>query len=131
MREFASGATRNVDTVRDDPEGYLSPLAIERFCAYMTKHRRQADGTVRASDNWQLGIPLSAYFKGMWRHFLHAWSRYRGWPVADPLAAADLEEDLCALLFNVQGALHEIVKARTEPPATLREAMVRGYQVLR
>ena len=32
--------------------------------------------------------------------------------VQDPMAAGDMEEDLCALLFNVQGMLHEKVKAR-------------------
>jgi hypothetical protein len=112
IRKFATGAVRSEDAVRDDPEGYLSPLAVQRFCQYMTKHRTQADGSIRTSDNWQLGMPIPSYFKGAWRHFLHAWSRHRGWPVADSRAAADLEEDLCALMFNVQGALHEIVKTR-------------------
>ena len=110
IRTFATGATRSPDAERDDPEGYLSPLAIQRYCAYLTKHRVQTDGAVRASDNWQLGIPLAAYMKGMWRHFLHLWLRHRGWPVTDPKAGADIEEDLCAILFNAQGMLHELLK---------------------
>ena len=112
MRQFDTGATRSADAVRDDPEGYLSPLVLDRFNEYMTKHRVQADGALRASDNWQKGMPLDSYMKGGWRHFMHWWTRHRGWPVRDTKAAADIEEDLCALLFNVQGYLHETVKRR-------------------
>jgi len=110
VRKFGSGATRSQDETRDDPEGYLSPLVIDRFNRYMTKHRAQPDGTVRGSDNWQKGIPLDAYMKGAWRHFLHWWTRHRGFAVVDPAAGASIEEDLCALLFNVQGYLHERLK---------------------
>lgn len=76
----------------------------------MTKHRRQADGKLRDSDNWQKGMPLTTYIKGMWRHFLHLWQRHRGWTVTDPWAAENIEEDLCAIIFNAQGYLHEIIK---------------------
>jgi hypothetical protein len=112
VRKFETGATRSSAEGRYDPEGFLSPLAIERLCAYMQKHRKQPDGSIRDSDNWQKGIPVSTYMKGMWRHFLHLWLRVREHPVTDPMAAADKEEDLCALLFNVQGMLHELVKER-------------------
>jgi hypothetical protein len=112
IRKFETGATRSADTTRDDPEGYLSPLVIDRYSQYMTKHRLQPDGSVRDSDNWQKGMPFSSYMKGMWRHFLHLWTRHRGWNVRDPLAAADREEDLCAILFNAQGYLHELIKQR-------------------
>ena len=111
-RVFDTGATRSPDNGRDDPEGFLSPIALERFCQYMTKHRRQADGTLRDSDNWQKGIPLDVYMKGMFRHFHHAWSRHRGFPVADPMAAADIEEDLCAIWFGLQGYLHQLLIAK-------------------
>lgn len=112
MRRFGTGATRSADTGRPDYEGFLSPLVIERYGEYMARHRVQADGSVRDSDNWQRGIPLPAYIKGAWRHFHHWWMRHRGFPVADPLAAADIEEDLCAVLFNVQGYLHEVLSQR-------------------
>lgn len=118
IRKFDTGATRSPDAGRYDPEGFLSPLALERFCEYMQKHQKQSDGTLRASDNWQKGLPLTTYAKGLWRHFLHFWQRHRGWTVVDPGAAANIEEDLCALFFNVQGYLHEIVKARRVPPLT-------------
>jgi hypothetical protein len=112
VRLFDTGATRSPDAGRYDPEGFLSPIAIERYCLYMAKNQVQSDGTLRSSDNWQKGMPIASYMKGMWRHFLHLWTRHRGYAVQDPKAAADMEEDLCALLFNVQGMLHEVVKAR-------------------
>lgn len=111
-RIFETGATRSSDVNRYDPEGFFSPLAIERFCEYMNKHRIQADGKLRDSDNWQKGIPLPTYAKGLWRHLLHFWQRHRGWKVGDPGAAADIEEDLCAMWFNIQGYLHELLKGQ-------------------
>lgn len=110
VRSFDTGATRSSDAGRYDPEGFLSPIVIERFAEYMQKHRLQPDGSVRDPDNWQKGIPLATYVKGMWRHFLHLWTRHRGFKVQDQMAAADMEEDLCALLFNVQGMLFELLK---------------------
>lgn len=112
VRAFDTGATRSQDAMRDDPEGYMSPLVEQRFCEYMTKHRLQPDGSVRDSDNWQKGLPFATYMKGLKRHLQHLWLRYRGWPVNDPKAAVDIEEDLCALMFNVQGYLFEVLKAK-------------------
>ena len=110
IRAFGTGATRSADAGRYDPEGFMSPIVIERFCEYMQKHRVQADGKVRDSDNWQKGIPKQTYVKGMWRHALHLWTRFRGYEVQDAGAAADMEEDCCAILFNVQGLLFELIK---------------------
>lgn len=101
MREFETGATRDEDTNKNDYEGFLSPLVIERFGDYMHQHRIQADGEMRASDNWQRGIPRDAYMKSMWRHFLELWKAHRGCP------AEDIEESLCAMMFNVMGYLFE------------------------
>lgn len=112
IRKFETGATRSDETGRVDPEGFLSPLVIQRFCNYMNKHRLQPDGSIRGSDNWQKGMPKPTYMKGLWRHFLHAWTRHRGYKVHDDKAAADIEEDLCAIIFNAQGYLHEILKER-------------------
>ena len=107
IRTFPTGATRATDLGKHDPEGYLSPLAIERYCEYMTTHRVQVNGSLRASDNWQKGIPLEEYVKSLLRHTLDFWRAHRGW------APADLMEDAaCAILFNISGWLHERVKAR-------------------
>lgn len=108
MRQFKTGATRNIDASKYDYEGFLSPLVLTRFAEYMHKNRVQADGKVRDSDNWQKGMPLDAYIKSGWRHFMEWWSLHR----SKEKAAFVLEEALCALLFNVQGYLHEHLKAK-------------------
>lgn len=108
IRTFGTGATRDADTGKHDPEGFLSPLVIERFNAFMHKNRYQKDGSIRDSDNWQKGIPLVAYMKSGWRHFLSWWKAHRS---GQPLSEMQIDE-LCALLFNVQGYLHETLKAK-------------------
>jgi len=106
MREFLSGATRDEDTTKLDFEGFLSPLVLRRFAEYMHEHRVQADGTLRASDNWQRGIPKLAYMQSLFRHFMDVWTLWRGDKVLAPVGKA-WEDALCAMLFNVQGLLHE------------------------
>jgi len=113
VRKFESGATRNSDADRIDPEGFLSPLVIERYCEYLHKHRFLENGLIRESDNWQQGIPLKVYMKGLWRHFLHAWTRHRGYAPNDPKAGISLEEDLCAIIFNSSGYLFELLKDKS------------------
>jgi hypothetical protein len=105
IREFPTGAIRDNDLNKPDYEGFLSPLVIERYGAYMNKHRLQPNGTIRASDNWQLGIPKDAYIKSAWRHFLDWWKQHRGWPGQDTL-----EESICALIFNASGYLDKILR---------------------
>lgn len=113
MRVFDTGATRNVDNTKIDPEGFLSPSVIQAFSDYMNSHRMQADGTLRASDNWAKGIPQDAYMKSMWRHFLDVWSIHRGIARFDETGKEiDKVEALCATLFNVQGMLHEELKRK-------------------
>jgi hypothetical protein len=109
IRQFSTGATRDTDQGKLDYEGFLSPYALKAFGEYMHRHRLQADGQMRDSDNWQRGIPLDAYMKSMWRHFFDVWSEHRG--VSTP---AGLKENLCALKFNVDGMLHELVKAEAD-----------------
>lgn len=106
VRTFETGATRDTEEGKLDYEGFLSPLVLERYARYMDKHRQQSDGSLRDSDNWQKGIPLSAYMKSGWRHFFDWWMEHRGIPSRE-----GLEDALCALLFNVMGYLHETLKA--------------------
>lgn len=108
-RQFDTGATRDSDEGKHDPEGFLSPMVINRFNEYMHKHRHQSDGKLRDSDNWQKGMPLNAYMKSAWRHFLDWWALHR--KLRGP-SSDDLEETLCAMLFNTSGYLHEVLKAR-------------------
>ena len=113
IRTFETGATRNSDVEKPDYEGYLSPLAIQAFGRYMTRHRVQEDGSLRSSDNWQKGIPRDQYLKSAFRHFVAWWAMHRKSVDASFFGADDeeaLEEALCGLLFNVQGYLHEALK---------------------
>lgn len=102
-RTFDTGATRDTEEGKLDYEGFLSPRVLERYAQYMHGHRKQVDGTLRDSDNWQKGIPKDAYMKSMWRHFFDVWKSHRKCGAKD----ADPQEELCALLFNVMGLLHE------------------------
>jgi hypothetical protein len=117
MRQFDSGATRDTDSGKNDYEGFLSPLVIERYGTYMTKHRKQADGSVRDSDNWQKGIPRNVYMKSLWRHFMDMWFLHRGHKRYDKQRQEDItiDEAICAILFNVMGYLHEYLKEHQRP----------------
>lgn len=116
IRKFVTGATRDTATGKNDYEGFLSPVVIESFGNYMTSHRKQSDGSLRDSDNWQKGIPFTAYMKSMWRHFLDLWFIHRGHKRFDKCNGHEItiEEACCAILFNVQGYLHEHLKERKE-----------------
>lgn len=121
-RTFSTGATRDQDTDKYDYEGFLSPLVIERYGAYMHKNRHQSDGTLRDSDNWQKGMGFAVYMKSLWRHFHATWKLHRETisrsgldaDVVDFTAVLSteeldaLEDDLCGVLFNTMGYLHEL-----------------------
>jgi hypothetical protein len=113
MREFETGATRDNDANKLDYDGFLSPLVLKRYAEYLHKHRVQADGKIRASDNWQKGIPLSAYMKSLWRHFMDVWTRHHYPSVKFP--DMELQEALCAVIFNASGYLHELLKQERRP----------------
>ncbi|KKM86671.1 hypothetical protein LCGC14_1276580 [marine sediment metagenome] len=115
MRTFDSGATRDDEDSKLDYEGYLSPLAFQRYAEYMHKHRVQSNGKMRDSDNWQKGIPLDAYVKSLWRHLIEVWTLHRkSIPFFDEMDELSQEEALCAVIFNAFGYLHEIKKAQEE-----------------
>jgi len=116
MREFDTGATRDSDENKYDYEGILSPCVLKRYAEYMHKHRIQADGKLRDSDNWQKGIPVEQYMKSKWRHFMDTWMLHR--QLMNEIKSfpdrseedINLEESLCAELFNTMGMLHELLK---------------------
>ena len=109
MREFESGATRDTDDGKLDYEGFLAPQVIERYAKYMHRHRVQADGELRASNNWTRGIPKDAYMKSAWRHFMSWWKEHRGHKSRE-----GIEEALCGLLFNVMGYLFEVLRGHED-----------------
>lgn len=116
MRKFETGATRDSDADKFDYEGFFSPLVLERRAAYMHKHRKQADGNLRDSDNWQKGMPLNQYAKSESRHHQQFWKLHRGYPTVDEKGnPVDIEDAICAEMFNLEGYLHELLKKRLCP----------------
>lgn len=109
MRVFETGATRDKEDGKFDYEGFLSPRVLQRYAEYMHEHRIQADGSLRDSDNWQKGIPMGAYMKSLWRHFMDVWLQWRNGSTFSKV----WEDALCAMMFNVMGLLHETLKAKS------------------
>ena len=106
IRKFATGATRDTAQDKPDYEGFLSPAVLIRFGEYMDANRKQSDGSLRASDNWQKGIPQEQYVKSLLRHVVDVWAIHRGVPTR----TEDIEESLCAIIFNASGLLFEKLK---------------------
>lgn len=111
VRIFDTGATRDTDEGKFDYEAFLSPLVLRRFAEYMHKNRVQRDGSLRDGDNWQKGMGLPVFMKSAWRHFMSWWTQHRHVGVGFA-PNAQIEEDLCAVLFNAMGYLHETLKSR-------------------
>jgi hypothetical protein len=109
IRKFETGATRDSSDDKIDFEGFLSPIVLQRFGEYMMKHRVQADGNLRDSDNWQRGMSRECYIKSGLRHFHDWWLEHRGHKSRE-----GLEDALCGLLFNVQGYLFEVLKNKDD-----------------
>ncbi len=109
MRTFKTGATRGDEHSKLDHEGFESPFVRERFARYMQGHRIQADGEARDSDNWQKGMDKESYIKALVRHTQDAHLIWRGGTVIDPETRkeVDIEDLLCAIVFNANGLLFE------------------------
>ena len=124
IRKFDTGATRDTDAEKLDFEGFISPAVLELYAEYMNRHRIQPDGAIRDSDNWQKGIPRTAYMKSLWRHFFDAWKLHRGLAATDRATGKTitLEDALCGVLFNAMGYLHELLKGDTDGHGTTEAA---------
>ncbi len=113
VRKFETGATRDTDENKLDYEAFFSPLVLERRAEFMHKNRIQPDGDLRDGDNWQKGIPKEQYAKSEWRHHHQFWKLHRGYPTVDERGnVVELEDAICALMFNLEGYLHEILKEK-------------------
>ncbi len=110
VRQFDTGATRDSDENKHEYAGFNSPLVEKRFAEYMTSHRKQSDGKLRSSSNWKKGIPKDAYLQSLHRHFIDLWLHLDGFPEA--AVDTDIESVLCAIRFNTNGMLHELLKEK-------------------
>lgn len=115
MREFNTGATRDSDEGKIDYEGFLSPEVLEVYGKYMNKHRIQADGKVRDSDNWMKGFGdnhCEVCIKSLWRHFMDMWFIHRGYKRTDNKDGHEvtLIEACSAMLFNIMAYMYIYLK---------------------
>lgn len=124
IRQFEGGATRDTSEGKPDYEGFLSPLVIIRYGEYMNKHRKQSDGSLRDSDNWQNHFGedhFAVCMKSVHRHFMDMWCEHRGIPSKD-----GLEEALMALLFNVMAYADKLLKdkIKKERKKSINETLI-------
>jgi hypothetical protein len=104
-RKFKTGATRDTNEDKLDYEGFIDPIVLKKYAEYMHGHRKQSDGKLRSSDNWQKGIPREEYIKSLLRHTMDLWLEHRGYESRE-----GKEKALCGIMFNSMGYLREILK---------------------
>ena len=110
VETFDTGSNRSSEQTKLDYVGFLCPAVLERFAQYMNNNRIQPDGKERSSDNWKQGISVSRYMRGKFRHFMDTWNLLEGF---EPLSTTDnIEESLCAELFNTMGMLRQVLKEK-------------------
>lgn len=103
-RTFESGAYRDQDESKLDFVKALSPEVLERYVSYLSTTRLQSNGEMRDWDNWKAGIPKDVYLSSLYRHVHTIWKNFN--------KDVDLEEELCAVMFNAMGLLFEILKEK-------------------
>jgi hypothetical protein len=122
IQKFTTGATRSADEHKFDYEGFVNPEVLHRYGRYMHEHRKQRNGQLRDSDNWQKGIPLTNYVKSLVRHVIDLWRLHRGYIVINPDTNKQhtADELCCAIMFNSMGYLKEFTalpkKRRQDKP---------------
>jgi hypothetical protein len=127
---FDTGATRSASEGKIDFEGHINPFVEHVYGKYMNEHRVQRDGKLRASDNWQLGIPIPNYMKSLVRHMNELRCMYRGTTMinSDNGEVFKLRDVLCALRFNIDGLMLELIKDAKLDYAALPESVRVGYE---
>lgn len=114
MRTFETGATRDTVEGKLSYVKGLSPVVLKRYLQYLDKHRLQADGQKRDFDNWKLGIDQDTYLDGLGRHFWDVWLLCHGYSTEDNHGPVELEDVLCAVMFNSMGMLYELIKEKKD-----------------
>jgi len=107
IRKFKGGATRDTDKDKLDYEGFLSPIVLKAFAEYMHRHRKQSDGNMRDSDNWQRLFGEDHFdvcMKSLLRHVMDLWLEHRGFKSRD-----GKKDALCGILFNAKVYLYKLL----------------------
>jgi hypothetical protein len=114
IRTFSTGSTRDTDEGKLNYLKALSPLVLQRYVEYLSKHRRQSDGTLRDFDNWKQGIPEQTYKESLLRHVIALWLLHEGYSAKDNHGLVDIEDTLMAIIFNAMGCAYEILRDKDE-----------------
>jgi len=117
IRKFETGATRDTADGKLDFIRALSPIVLRRYVQYLDKHRKLPDGSFRAFDNWKKGISPDVYLSSFGRHAIDVWLLEHGYYTEDNHGPVNVEDALCAVMFNTMGLLYE--KLKCEQPSTL------------
>ena len=110
IRTFDTGATRDTDQNKLDYTRALSPIVLERYVKYLNKHRKQPDGSTRDFDNWKKGLPFRESFSSLGRHHIDVWKMIEGFPAEDNHGPCNIDDTLCAIIFNATTMLYERLK---------------------
>ena len=110
LRQFKTGATRNNADNKLDYEGFINPIVEWAFAQYMHKHRLLEDGTMRASDNWQLGIPQQELMKSAHRHWQDLRLIQRDYTVGENGKIVSKLDALLGLKFNIDAMVYDELK---------------------
>ena len=118
LRHYTTGAIRSAEGEKFDVKGFLSPHAVEAYCAYMHEHRKLPNGTRRGSDNWKNGIDEADYERSLIRHAHDLHRACEGAEVVDKDSGKVVtkQELVCAVVFNAMGLLHEWNKPKGMNP---------------
>ena len=117
MRTFETGANRDKNDNKINYMGHISPLVTRAYAEYMHACRTLPDGTLRAADNWKLGMPEDVWLESLVRHMEDVKLIADGYP--DVATTADIKKALCAVLFNTQGLLYQILVRERATTATV------------
>lgn len=115
MVVFEGAAKRSSPVGRPNYAGYNSAWVTKFFGAYMLKHQTCADGTKREAHNWKFGMPMARYVESLSRHYTdlsQLWDRMNLYEGITPENIRDFEEAMGAVLFNINGLIHEYERAK-------------------
>lgn len=113
MRRFETGANRDQNTTKVNYMGHISPLVTHEYGKYMHACRALPDGSFRDAENWKLGMPINVWLESLVRHMEDVKLIADGYP--DVATTPDMKKALCAVLFNAQGLLYQILVADRKP----------------